>query len=102
MPVPQLWAVLACNSIPSRAGRTVLGAVLALVAVGWPSSASARVPIPVGAPCTVVLEGVDMADWQQVDAKGFTFCVPPAWNVSGSRALCRGQCAVEERACAQS
>lgn len=92
MPVPQVSASRALQSLSSWAGRAervVLGAALVL-AVSWPSSAVAETPHTMLKPCPVVLEGVDMTDWQFVEAKGFTFCVPPTWNVSGSRARFAG------------
>jgi hypothetical protein len=61
-----------------------------MLATSWPSEASAHVQRATIEPCPVVLEGVDMTDWQLVEAKGFTFCVPANWKVSGSRARFSG------------
>ena len=69
----------------------VAGAMLTvMLALGLPSLAAADAPRQAADPCPVTLDDVDVTEWQLVNAKGFSFCVPAAWKVSGSRARFSG------------
>ena len=35
-------------------------------------------------PCAAAVPRVDVSSWQSVAAKGFTLCIPPGWQGSGS------------------
>ena len=62
----------------------MLGALL-IAACGTRHASSAPVPAMATVPCPVLVPSADSLDWKLVQAKGFTFCVPPGWRPSGAR-----------------
>lgn len=66
--------------------RTIvtLGAVL-LAACGARHRSTATAPTAAVVPCAVFVPSADSLEWKLVQAKGFTFCVPPGWRPSGAR-----------------
>lgn len=61
--------------------------VLAGLAASAPTLASAQAAEPV--PCSVPVESASREPWQQITARGFTFCIPSSWR-AGSRNTFRG------------
>jgi hypothetical protein len=47
----------------------------------------------VATPCTASVPKVDLTGWARVQARGFTYCVPPDWHGSGSEQR-RGQASI--------
>jgi hypothetical protein len=60
--------------------------LLALLLAGGCSTAvqqKAAAPVEAIAACTLFVAGAEQPSWRQVQAEGFTFCVPESWRAAG-------------------
>jgi hypothetical protein len=70
-----------------RASRIAAFALLAATGACGHSGPSVS-PAPVAdAPCTAFVASRDLSTWKAVAADGFTFCVPPEWQLSRTSAI---------------
>jgi hypothetical protein len=63
----------------------VLGTVVVAACGACHGSAGAPAPTAAVVPCAVFVPSADSLEWKLVQARGFTFCVPPGWRPSGAR-----------------
>jgi hypothetical protein len=61
--------------------RTSLLLLLVGFTAWMPDQGSAQAAEPV--PCTVPVASSPQEQWQQVSARGFTFCIPTSWRATG-------------------